>query len=106
MTRAFSKMMGCCRSRPERQDDGTNAHVRLIQVTEAGESDRLDENSSERPVSLHKQLSREEMTESARDHSDSINTTSPDSESKERALTMSMVSNKDQRYWEYEFKGT
>ena len=71
-----------------------------------GESDQLDEGG--RPaVSLCEQLSREEMTESARDHSDSVNTNPPDSETdKERALTMSMVSNKDERYWTYEFKGT
>lgn len=99
-------MMGCCCSRSELTNDKTNARANLIQVTEVGDSETDLLNEGGQPAaadSLQDQLS--EMTESARDHSDSLHTNSPDSD-KERALTMSMVSEKDQRYWEYEFKGT
>ena len=113
-------MMGCCRSRPEStEEDRTNAHVNLLQVTEteAGEGETelgsCEGGLSGADESLHdvqkveQQLSREEMTESARDHSDSMNTnpTSDSEADKEIVLTMSMVSNKDERYWKYEFKG-
>ena len=120
VTSQFSAMMGCCCSRPESmEDDRTNAHVNLLQVTEteAGESETDQLGSCEGGLpgadeSLHvqkveQQLSREEMTESARDHSDSMNTNpASDSEAdKESVLTMSVVSKKDERYWKYEFKG-
>lgn len=105
-------MMECCRSRPEKQLDTVNARVRLVVAEEGEIIDHLDEGAGdvdERSVSLDEQLhvclSREEMTESARDHYDSINTTS-ESEPNEKSLTDSMLSEKNERYWKYEFKGT
>ena len=85
-------MMGCCCS----HHDGSNTRVRLIQV--AGESELLYEGG--RPTMA---IDIEEMTESARHDPASEG----DSEvNRERSLTSSMVSNKDSRYWRFEFKGT
>ena len=106
-------MMGCCHSCPKDQDD----RIKIVTETEAGEieTEQLGSNEGGLPSadeSLHvqkveQQPSREEMTESARDHSDSMNTNpASDSETdRERVLTKSMVSDKDERYWKYDFKG-
>jgi hypothetical protein len=80
---------------------------------EAGESeiDRLDEGGLPGADSLRvqeQQLGTGEMTETRRSHSEPINISpAPDSKAdKERPLTMSMISERDQRYWGYDFKGT
>ena len=96
--------MGCCRSRPRaRPKTKDKSKVRyLIHVTGEGEIDQLDE--GQRPEQTEDKITTpliNEMTESARHYSDAA-----DSESRERALTMSTVLNKDKRYWEFEFKGT
>ncbi len=111
-------MMGCCRSRLESPstDDKTNVHVNLLQVAEeleAGESElgRADEGGLPGADSVRvqeQQLSREEMPVTRRSHSEPINISpAPESEAaKERPLTMSMISERDHRYWEHDFKGT
>ena len=95
-------IMGCCRSRPRPK---AKDRSKLVYATGEGEIDQLDEGQPPDPtedeITTNDPPLTNEMTESARHDSDAA-----DWESKEKALTMSIVSSKDKRYWEFEFKGT